>query len=174
MRGAYIDEKVANMSFEEWREYKREQERIRTHGAERINAYHELYDIYYALSRYCFNGFFSGSHYVPMYFIPEDLKDRDANGLYGYGVIMIDRDYYEAHGADESMINTLHHEMIHWMCDHNDVKDTEGEFHLEAFAEACKEYGGQCEYEDSVFGYSNSSVTAENMARIKRHLKKGR
>lgn len=164
------------MTYEEWKKYKVEQEKKRTHNAEKVDIYDELYDIEFAIRDTCFK---SGEIFqlIPLYYIPADLEEKhaDSAGLYGYGCIMISKPYYEKYGAGDKVINTLHHEMLHAFCDLNNIEDTDGEKHLEAFADACEEHGGRCTWENSEYGYSNTFLTTKAMKRVKKALqeKKG-
>ena len=155
-------------------QYKLEQEKKITHNAEKVDIESELYDIQFSLLKHCFADI-NFIWYAPLYFIPADLAEKhtDSVGLYGYGVIMIDKDYYESCGANEEIINTLFHEMIHAYCDLKNIEDTDGEKHLEAFADACDSHGGRCTWVDSQYGYSNTFLTTKNMKRVKKDLQKG-
>ena len=165
------DPALQKMTFSEWLQRRKDDEKRRTHGAEAVND-SALYAVEYAIDRLCFGGTF---RHIPLYFIPDDLtkSHSEATGLYGYGCIMLKRAYYEAHGIDDSVINTIFHEMVHAYCDRKGIADTDGSRHLEAFAEACRDHGGTCEYESAVYGFDLAALTAENMRSVKASAKKG-
>ena len=168
MSKIYKDPTKATMSFEEWQKQQEEIEKRRTHGAERIGKKNfSLYDAETAINKVCFDGAF---RIIPMYFIPPDLENRESNGLYGYGCIMLNKRYYEAHGVDTDVINTIFHEMIHAYCDRHGIHDTAGEIHLLAFAEVCKKHGGEV-MTRTVYGYSDVKLSAETLAKVKQEMR---
>lgn len=160
---------LKNMTFSEWLEYKKQQEKERTHGAERVTA-DDLLDAEAAINIYCFDRFFQ---LLPLYFMPDDLlKGReDVNGIYGYGCIMINKAVYDAHKTDETTISTLFHEMLHAYNDIKDVKDTDGEKHLKAFADAAEAHKGHCVGYDPKYGYSDVRPNDKQMSEIQDYIK---
>lgn len=165
---ANINKNLTLADYEAWKKEKLAEEKRRTHNAESVKS-DELYRIVGALNECCFNNEF---HYIPLYFIPADLeaKHRDSVGLYGYGCIMISKPYYEEHGTDDSVINTLYHEMIHAYCEKHDIQDTDGDKHLEAFADVCEEHGGNCVWENSQYGYATTRLKIKKMKKVKQTM----
>lgn len=123
---------MKDLTYDEWKRQKLEQEKKRTHGAEKLPYSDPLHDIQGAIRRYCFN---KQLELMPIYFIPPDLKNG-GTGLYGYSCIMIDKEFYEDHGTDDDVINIIYHEMIHAYNDTQGIQDTDGDYHLKAFAAA--------------------------------------
>lgn len=162
--------KLKDMSFEEWEKYKRERERQIVGDAKRVDINHRLYDIFFSLDRLCYDGMFQ---FIPLYWIPEKMKQEHpgAVGLYNSNHIMVDLDYYESHGTDEAVINTVYHELTHCFCDWKHRKDTDGSFHTEAFKAACEETGGACDYVNALDGFSHAYLTPETMELVKERLK---
>lgn len=160
---------LKNMTFAEWLEYKKQQEKERTHGAERVTA-DDLLDAVSAINAFCFDRFFT---LLPLYFMPDDLlkSHEGVSGLYGYGCIMINKAVYDAHKTDEITISTLYHEMLHAYCDIKDIKDTDGENHLKAFADAAENNNGYCVGCDEKYGYSQVQPNDEQMTMIKDFIK---
>lgn len=163
------------MTYEEWKRLKQEELKRKTHGAEVIPYDDPLHKAKSAIVKHCFDG--AGLYsMLPLYFTPPDLEESnpDAAGLYGYGVIMIRKGYYEQRGLDDSMINLLHHELCHAFCDmkvpEKKVHDTDGAFHRKEFAEVCEQHGGLCRYVNSEDGYSDSALTPENMDLVRKSL----
>ena len=167
-------ERKEDRDFKEWVARKKEEEEKITHGAEAIPWEEPLYDAYFSIGRHCIK---TGiPRIMKLFFIPEDLKEKhpDSVGLYGYGFIMLQKEFYQEHGTDEAVINTLFHEMIHcycgWKIPEKRIKDTEGEYHLPAFKEACEANGGICSFSDAITGYSDARLTPENMEKVRRTI----
>ena len=151
--------------YKRWKELKKEEERKKTHGAEYADD--RLYSLYFAIRDVC-NGVKKVSKgfltLVNLYYMPPDLVSShpDATGLYGYGVIMIRKDYYEEHGIDDAVIDTMFHEMVHAYCDMKipelKIHDTDGAYHRKEFAEVCESFGGVCYYTNATDGYCDSHL----------------
>ena len=158
-----------------WKRWKKAEVKLKTHGAE--SAPDALYSVYSAIydSLKTTEGM---PRLVNLYFMSDwhVQHSPDAAGVYGYNIIMINKDYYERHGIDEDVINTMFHEMVHAACDmkvpEKKIKDTDGAFHLLAFQEACERYGGISEYEDAESGYSKTRLPADRMAKVKDILRR--
>lgn len=166
----YKDSSLKDMSYAEWKKRKQEQEAQRTHNAEKIQPTDSIYDALSAIDKICFNGSIG---YMPMYYIPTDLKNRQASGMYGYGCIMIDKPYYRAHKLDDDLLNTLFHEMAHAYCDKHHITDTDHEQHLQSFADVCNTYGADCMY-DMQYGYSIVKIQPPYLKKIRAELEKAR
>lgn len=168
---------IKDMTFEEWKAWKQEELKRKTHGAEAVPYDDPLYDAKAAVVRHCFDRA-SLYYMIPLYYTPPDLEEThsDAAGMYGYGIIMIKKQYYAQHGVDDAMINLLHHELCHAYCDmkipEKKVHDTDGAFHRKEFAEVCEQHGGLCRYVNSVDGYSDSELTPESMELVRKDLRK--
>ena len=159
--------------YEKWKKGKAEQEKRISHGAEQIDLDSDLYRAAMAINIVCFENN-AAIRYIPMYYIPAVLAEKhgDSVGLYGYHRIMIDKDFHQAHGTDDAVINTIFHEMVHMWCDIKGIQDTDGENHLEAFADACEEHGGRCEWENSRYGYNLAELTINSMKKVKKEMKR--
>ena len=166
--------------YKRWKELKKEEERVKTHGAERADDL--LYSLYFAIRDVC-NGDKTGVEAFPtlvnLYFMPPDLlkSHGDATGIYGYGVIMIRKSYYDARGVyDDDVIDSMFHEMIHAYCDmkvpEKKIHDTDGEFHRREFADVCERFGGVCRYTNSTDGYNDVRLPDELKRRVKAELKR--
>lgn len=160
-------------AYKAWLRWKKAEEKLKTRGAKRVPD--ALYTVYFAIydSLKTTEGM---PRVVNMYFMSDwhVQHSPDAAGVYGYGCIMINEDYYERHGIDEAVVNTVFHEMVHAACDmkipEKKIKDTDGAYHLPAFQEACERYGGICEYEDAESGYSDTRLPADRMAHVMDYL----
>lgn len=158
-------------SYEEWAQQKIEQEKRRTHNAEKVTD-ESLYAAEMAINKYCFG---KELFYIPLYFIPPDIAEKRKNpqGVYGYGCIMIDKKFYEENGVNDDVINVLFHEMIHAYCDLKGIEDTIGSKHTYEFSKVCSEHGGISAYENGFYGFSISTLSAEKMKKVKQRIKKG-
>lgn len=164
--------------YKRWKELKKEEERVKTHGAERADDL--LYSLYFSICKVC-NGDKTGVEAFPtlvnLYFMPPDLlkTNMDATGIYGYGVIMIRKSYYDARGVyDDGVIDSMFHEMIHAYCDmkvpEKKIHDTDGAFHRQEFADVCERFGGVCRYTNETDGYNNVSLPDDLKRRVKAEL----
>ena len=167
--------------YKRWEELKKEETRVKTHGAEAIDLNHPLYDVYIAIREEC-NGGKIGAGTLPtlvyLYFMPPDLEQshRDAVGIYGYGTIMIRKSFYDTHGVDDDVINNMFHEMVHAYCDmkipERKIHDTDGEFHRKEFADVCEHFGGVCRYVNAEDGYCDVRLPDDAISRIKQRIKR--
>jgi len=163
--------------FNTWKKRKEEAERMKTRGAEA--APDALYHVFFAI-RKNLKTTDGMPHLVNLYFMSNWHVEKypDAAGVYGYGVIMINKDCYQEHGIDEHIINTMFHEMIHAYCDikipEKKIKDTEGGYHLPAFKEACERFGGICDYVNAESGYSDVRLSPEIMEKVRKELAKNK
>ena len=134
------------MSFKEWEKLHKEKQRSLTMGAEEIDLDHPLTDVFYVLNRICFDKMFT---YIPLYWLPESMRKPKLAGVYGYGVIMLDKPYYEEHGVDEATINILYHEMLHAYAERKGIQDVDEKGkHTPDFADLTEETGGKGAYND--------------------------
>lgn len=158
---------MKELSYDEWKRQKLAAEKKRTHGAEKVLYSDPLHDIQGAIRRYCFN---KQLELMPIYFIPPDLKQGNT-GLYGYGCIMIDKEFYEDHGTDDDVINIIYHEMIHAYNDTQGIQDTDGDYHLKAFADACAAHCGRSTWTSSQDGYNAAELNAGTLKKVKAALR---
>lgn len=165
---------ASKMTFEEWKKAKREEEQKITRGAEVVPYKTDsgLYQLEGAILQVCFHDklFFHN-----LYFIPPDL-DHGQRGIYGYKRIMISKPYYQAHGLDDDIINTMFHECVHAWDAIKGKQDTDGKFsgtqyHNEQFKETCELFGGCADYRDAAAGYADARLTDATMQKVKRKLK---
>lgn len=162
--------------YEAWKAWNTIKPLIIANGGEEIPPEHPLHAIYKAIRKHCIKGGFPSS--MRLFFIPEDEQQEEPNtaGIYKEGIIRINKRYYLEHGTDEYVINTMFHEMMHGFCDCKpldvQIKDTEGEYHLPAFKEACEANGGTCYFVDSRTGYSNARLTPDRLELVRAELKK--
>ena len=156
---------ISEMTYEEWKRYKAEKERRITHGAERINS-ETMYSLLYTIDKYCFNGKLG---LIKLYWIPDELAEENpgAAAMYGYKCIMIKREFFNEHRFDTTFINVLYHESVHAFCDFAGIKDTDGEKHLQAFADACKAHGGECYWSNDIDGYTDTRLTPNSFHKVK-------
>ena len=170
--------------YKRWKELKKEEERVKTHGAEAVGWDHPLYDLYTAIRDVC-NGDKKGVDAFPtlvnLYFMPPDLlkSHGDAIGIYGYGVIMFKKSFYDAHGVeDDDVIDNMFHEMIHAYCDmkvpEKKIHDTDGAFHRREFADVCERFGGVCRYANATDGYNDARLPEELKKRVRERLTRRR
>lgn len=164
---------VSDMSFEEWKRFKAEEQKRKTHGAVLVQD-NRIYDLAAAINQVCFAGDLSDC-ILRIYFIPDDLKQLKAAAIYGYRTIMIDKAFYKEHGTDNSMKDALFHELVHAFCDSlnpaNRVQDTNSSgYHLQAFADACSDHGGYALLADPETGFSNVHLSGESLRAIKTAL----
>lgn len=173
--GTPEEEAQEERDYKAWLKRKEEAEKKKTRGAE--NAPDALYSVYFAI-RKNLKTTDGMPHLVNLYFMSNWHVENhpDAAGVYGYGVIMINKDYYQEHGTDEAVINTMFHEMVHAYCDmkipEKKIKDTEGGYHLPAFKEACERFGGICDYANAQSGYSNARLSPGIMEKVRKELAK--
>lgn len=70
----------------------------------------------------------------------------------------------------ELTINIIHHEMVHFYCELNNIKDTSRKngytYHNKAFKRAVERNGGVCRYTDNVIGYNSSELKPEIMKKV--------
>lgn len=161
----YRNEAFGNMSFSEWLQYKRDEDKRITHGALEVKD-SRLYDLERIIIQECFD---NSLHILKLYFIPEALE-KGSVGLYGYNRIMISKPFYEDHGIDTAVIGTLFHELVHAWDDIHGLKDTDGDFHNSQFKQTAEEHGGIATYTNAQDGFNNAEPTAEMMKRIKKRL----
>ena len=162
-----------DMSYEEWKAWKLEEAKRKAHDAEPVDWDDPLYDAKEAIVKLCFGGHL---RFLRLYYIPADLakKKPDAAGLYGYGLIMVSKEYYQTHGLDEDMITLLFHECAHAYCDNPNPErkiidtDKDGK-HLQTFAEVCEAHGAACPFNG--YDYSTPQLTEETLAVIRSRLK---
>lgn len=165
----YYNPALKNMDFEEWCQWKREEKKRKTHNAEEITD-NAVYSAFFAINDICFK---KALYYTPLFFIPPDLTEENPDnvGMYGYGVIMISKPYYEEHGLDTEFLQTLYHEMVHAYCDAHGITDAKGKKHLAAFATVCEENGGFASFEDEIHGFSKVIIRTEKLDSIKERVK---
>lgn len=163
--------------YKAWKAWNLIKPLIIANGGEEIPQEHPLHAVYNAIRKHCINGGFPSS--MRLYFIPEDEQQENPYtlGVYKENTIRINKPYYLEHGIDEAVINTMFHEMIHGFCEckpwDEKIKDTEGNYHLPAFKEACEANGGTCAFVNSEIGYSNARLMPEKMELVKDELRKG-
>lgn len=160
-----IDKSRSSLSFEEWFEMKREEERRKTHGATPVKE-KALYAMEDAVIRFCFDGKLP---FMNLYFTPKDL-DSGSCGLFGYGVIMISEPYFIEYGVCEETISTMFHECVHAWDAIKGTKDTDGHYHNVFFKKTCEEHGGIAIFRNAEDGYNIAKPTEEKMQRIVEHI----
>ena len=141
-----------------------------TNEYERVDAESDLYDMQISIRDTCFKNddVFT---VIPLRWMPAGMAEKqDSPAVYRDGCILIDKVFYKAHGTDNAMIRAMYHEILHTFCAVNDIHDTDGTKHLEAFADVCERHGGFCSWVDSQHGYSNISLKTKNLKRIKRMI----
>ena len=160
-----------NITFEQWQKQLREQERREIGNAKKVNYDHPAYSAFFAIDIVVFDRMFQ---FIPLYWMPQKAKEEKPGviGMYKDNRIMIDKDFYEAHGMDEDFINLMYHEMIHGYCDWKQIEDTKGEKHLYAFAEACLKNGGTCFFIDGKEGFADASLLPDVMKKVQYRIKK--
>lgn len=166
---------ISQMSFEEWKQHKQNEQKRKTHNAEEIRD-SRLYDLAFAVDKVCFSGELVHD-LLKLYYIPDDLKKPGVHGLYGYHVIMIDKDYHKQHGTDDDMKDTIFHELVHDFCDSRNpekkIKDADSSgYHLQAFADVCSDHGGSALYADAETGYSDARLSAESLDKINKQYQR--
>lgn len=160
--------------YKTWKAWKQIAPLIIANGGEEIPREDPLYSVFQAIRKHCIKGGFPSS--MRLFFIPEDEQAENPYtlGVYKEGIIRINRAYYQEHGIDEDVINTMFHEMIHGFCDckpfDKKIKDTEGKYHLPAFAEACEANGGTCAFVNTEIGYGNARLTPESLENVRAEL----
>ena len=171
VREAGIDPADDDKLYEAWKDWNEIKTLIIANGGEEVPDKDPLYAVYKAIRKHCINGGFPPS--MHLYFIPDDEQEANPGTLAVYKefVIRINRKYYQKHGTDEDVINTMFHEMMHCKCYLNNKKDTEKEYHLPAFKEVCEENGGGCSFSNSVYGYSRAYLTPESLDKVREELK---
>ena len=148
---------------------------IIANGGEEVPYKDPLHNVYNAIRKHCIT--WGVPRVARIHLIPGDYLEEHPHtlGLYREKLIMINKGYYQEHGIDEDVINTMFHEMIHFFCDYKipekQIKDTDGLYHLPAFKETCEQFGGVCNYRDSEYGYTDASLTPEKMELVKSELK---
>ena len=160
--------------YKAWKEWNLIKPLIIANGGEEIPQEHPLHAVYKAIRETCIKGGFPS--YMRLFFIAEDEQAENPYtlGEYKENVIKINKPYYQEHGIDEDIINTMFHEMIHGFCEckpyDKKIKDTEGKYHLPAFKEACEANGGTCAFVNSEIGYSKARLTPESLELVRAAL----
>lgn len=166
--------------YKRWKELKKEEEREKTHGAERVDD--RIYTLYFAIRDVC-NGDKKGADAFPtlvnLYYMSDWHLEHcpDALGVYGYGVIMVRKSYYDERGIyDDDVIDNMFHEMIHAYCNmkvpEKRIHDTDGEFHRREFADVCERFGGVCRYSNATDGYNDARLPDELKRRVRDEIKR--
>lgn len=165
----YTNEKIGEMSFDEWLEYKKEQEKRITHGAERVHD-DVLYALEFAVSTVCFGDTLP---FIHLFYIPPEL-DNGANAMFGNELvlIMVNKSFWDAHGIDHETISMMFHEMCHAFCFYENIKGTDGKYHLPAFKQVCEEHGGTCTFTNDTVGYNEARPTPETEELIRKELRR--
>ena len=125
----------------------------------------DLHNVVTAINDNCFNKELTR---IPMYFMAADGKTLS---LYENGDILINKAYYDVNGINDKLIHSIFHVMVHAFCESHGIQDTDGDIHLEAFADECDRHGGYCSWENSQDGYSHTGVKVKKMKSIKADLR---
>ena len=158
---------TTNMTFDGWQRKRREIERLEIGDDQYIDLNNIAYKVFFALDNICFDNMF---HFFPLYWMSDQAKEQKPGviGMYLNNRIMIDKEYFDSHGADDDFIELMFHEMIHGYCDWKRIKDTDGDKHLRGFASACELCGGGCDRTDS--GWSESYLLPGTLAKVKQRI----
>ena len=158
-----------NISFEEWRRRKQEEQEEYLKGAEKVDLENVLYDIFFSVDLICFDRMFQ---FMPFYWIPEALKDDpETIALFGHNTIMIDKGYFDAQGLSEDMINTVFHELCHAYNDWKNIPDTDHGVHLRSFADTCESHGGTASYQEEL-GWTIARLKPDIMDKVMTRIKR--
>ena len=125
----------------------------------------DLHNVVKAINDNCFN---KELNRIPMYFM---ATDSSTICLYKNGDLLIDKAYYSVNGISNKLIHAVFHEMLHAFCEAHDIQDTDGDRHLEAFADECERHGGYCTWANSQYGYSLTGLKVKKMKAIKADLR---
>lgn len=105
-------------------------------------------------------------------YLPPEMEFPDTRGAWWAYKILLSRAYYEAHGIDTAVLNTLFHETLHMYCSLHNIESVRGiNYHTRAFAQAAKEHGGIIYSYDKINGYSDVRIFDDVMRRIKKALR---
>lgn len=115
-----------------------------------------------AINDNCFN---NELNQIPMRFMAAD--DFIPITMYKNGDMLINKAYYDIKGLNKKLIHEIFHAMIHAYCELHGIQDTDGDLHLEEFADECDRHGGFCAWINSQYGYGNVGIQIKKMKRIK-------
>ena len=124
----------------------------------------DLHNVVKAINDNCFN---KELNRIPMYFM---ATNGSTICLYKNGDLFIDKAYYSVNGISNNLIHGIFHTMVHAYCDQKGIQDTDGDRHLEAFADECDRHGGYCSWNNSQYGYNLTGVKVKKMKRIKKDM----
>ena len=147
-----------------------------TEGAEFIPWKDPIYEVVNAILDCCITE--GMPDFIRCFYIPDSMQNKSpyAVGVCRGKYIFIKKAYYQEHGIDEDVINTVFHEMIHFRCGwtREKIKDTDGDYHLPAYKETCEKYGGMCFYTNEKNGYNNAQLTPESMEKVREIIERRR
>lgn len=124
----------------------------------------DLHRLVTAINENCFNTELAR---IPIYYM---AADSGTVCLYDRGDILVDKAYYSVNGISNNLIHGIFHTMVHAYCDQKGIQDTDGDRHLEAFADECDRHGGYCSWNNSQYGYNLTGVKVKKMKRIKKDM----